>query len=306
VAARERRTFPLVPRRRLIGLPFGDLPSRRRGHGSDIVGTRLYEPGDPVSSIDWFASARLSSASGGDEFVVRDRAADEAPRVALLLDRRPAMGLYPPPLPWLSKAEAQRQAVISIAASAAAARADLASLDLADGEPWWLPPGRRDRPWLVAERAADARFAAADDNVEQALAFLAQRRTDMPGGTFLFVLSDFLAAPPLDAWVDAVGHGWDVVPVVIQDPVWERGWPDVAGVAVPVAEPAGERVRLVRVGRREAERLRRGHAARYARTIAELESVGLRPVELGSADPLAVDEAFLGWAEERRRGRWAR
>ena len=306
MSARERRTFPLVPRRRLIGLPFGDLPSRRRGYGSDIVGTRLYEPGDPVSSIDWFASARLSSASGGDEFVVRDRAADEAPRVALLLDRRPAMGLYPPPLPWLSKAEAQRQAVISIAASAAAARADVASLDLADGEPWWLPPGRRDRPWLVAERAADAPFAAADDNVEQALAFLAQRRTDMPGGTFLFVLSDFLAAPPLDAWVDAVGHGWDVVPVVIQDPVWERGWPDVAGVAVPVAEPAGERVRLVRVGRREAERLRREHAARYARTIGELESVGLRPVELGSADPLAVDEAFLGWAEERRRGRWAR
>jgi uncharacterized protein (DUF58 family) len=306
VTARERRTFPLVPRRRLIGLPFGDLPSRRRGHGSDIVGTRLYEPGDPVSSIDWFASARLSSASGGDEFVVRDRAADEAPRVALLLDRRPAMGLYPPPLPWLSKAEAQRQAVISIAASAAAARADLALLDLADGEPWWLPPGRRDRPWLVAERAADAPFAAADDNVERALAFLAQRRTDMPGGTFLFVLSDFLAAPPLDAWVDAVGHGWDVVPVVIQDPVWERGWPDVAGVAVPVAAPAGERVRLVRVGRREAERLRREHAARYARTIAELESVGLRPVELGSADPLVIDEAFLGWAEERRRGRWAR
>ncbi|HEY3541325.1 MAG TPA: DUF58 domain-containing protein, partial [Gaiellaceae bacterium] len=165
MATRERRTFPLVPRRRLIGLPFGDLPSRRRGHGSDIVGTRLYEPGDPVSSIDWFASARLSSATGGDEFVVRDRAADEAPRVTLVLDRRPAMGLYPPPLPWLSKAEAQRQAVISIAASAAAARADVASLDFADGEPWWLPPGRRDRPWLVAERAAAAPFAAAEDNV---------------------------------------------------------------------------------------------------------------------------------------------
>ena len=161
MSARERRTFPLVPRRRLSGLPFGDLPSRRRGHGTEVIGTRPYEPGDPVSTIDWFAPARLSAASGGDEFVVRDRAADEAPRVAIVLDRRPAMGLYPPPLPWLSKRVAQREAAISIATSAAAARADISALDYGDGEPWWLPPGRRDRPWTVAARAGDAPFDGA-------------------------------------------------------------------------------------------------------------------------------------------------
>src|SRR5216683_6220206 len=129
MAVRERRTFPLVPRRRPTGLPFGDLPSRRRGSGSDIIGTRIYVPGDPVSTIDWFATARLSAASGGDEFVVRDRAADEAPRVALVVDRRPAMGLYPAALPWLSKRDALREAVTAIVTSAAAARADIAALD---------------------------------------------------------------------------------------------------------------------------------------------------------------------------------
>jgi uncharacterized protein (DUF58 family) len=304
---RERRTFPLVPRRRLSGLPFGDLPSRRRGrHGTEVIGSRPYEPGDPVATIDWFASARLSSATGGDEFVVRDRAADEAPRVALVLDRRPAMGLYPPPLPWLAKAEAQRHAAIAIASSAAAARADVASLDFADGDAWWLPPGRRERPWLVAERADAAPFTAPDDALARSLAFLAQRRTDVPGGTFLFVLSDFLAPPPVDAWVDAAAHGWDVVPVVIQDAVWERSWPDVAGVAVPVADPRTGRRMLVRLGRRETARRRRANEERYATVIAELESVGFRPVELGSADPHAIDDAFLAWAEERRRGRWAR
>jgi len=301
MSARERRTFPLVPRRRLTGLPFGDLPSRRRGHGTEVIGSRPYEPGDPVSTIDWFASARLSSASGGDEFVVRDRAADEAPRVTILLDRRPAMALYPPPLPWLSKRDALREAAISIAASAAMARADIAALDYGTGEPWWLPPGRRDRPWIVTARAAEAPFDAPDDNVLQGLAFLAQRRTDVPGGTFLFVVSDFLEPVPPDAWLDAVGHGWDVVPVVIQDPVWERSWPEVAGVGLPVAQ-AG----LVRLGRRKAARLRAEHEARYAALLVELQSVGLRPVELDSSDPYAVDEAFLGWAEERRRGRWAR
>jgi uncharacterized protein (DUF58 family) len=306
VSTRERRTFPLVPRRRLTGLPFGDLPGRRRGHGTDVIGSRPYEPGDPVSTIDWFASARLSSARGGDEFVVRDRAADEAPRVALVLDRRPAMGLYPEPLPWLSKREAQRQAAISIAASAAAARADIGSLDFGGGEPWWLQPGRRDRPWLVAERAEEAAFDAPEDSISRALEFLADRRTDVPGGTFLFVLSDFLAGPATHSWIDALGLGWDVVPVVIQDPIWERSWPDVGGVAVPVAEPRGRRTSLVRLSGREAESLRREHEERYAAILAELQSVGLRPVEIESAEPFAVDEAFLAWAEERRRGRWAR
>ena len=306
MSSRERRTFPLVPRRRLTGLPFGDLPSRRRGHGSEVIGSRLYEPGDPVSTIDWFASARLSAARGDDEFVVRDRAADEAPRAAIVLDRRPAMGLYPAPLPWLEKREAQRQAAIAIAASAAAARADVAALDFAGGEAWWLPPGRRDRPWLVAERAAEASFDAPEDTIARALLFLEQRRTDMPGGTFLFVLSDFLVDVPVDAWLDASGHGWDVVPVVIQDPVWERSWPDIGGVAVPVANPRSGRVELVRLSRRQAARRREEHRERYRSLIAELESAGLRPVELGSSDAVSVDEAFLDWAEERRRGKWAR
>ena len=194
VSVRERRTFPLVPRRRLTGLPFGDLPSRRRGPGSDVIGSRPYEPGDPVSTIDWFATARLSAASGGDEFVVRDRAADEAPRVAVVVDRRPAMGLYPAPLPWLAKRDALREAVASIVASAAAARADIAALDYADGEAWWLPPGRRDRPWLVAERqGGETPFDAPEDTIERALAFLRLHRTDLPGGSFVFVLSDLLA-----------------------------------------------------------------------------------------------------------------
>ena len=303
---RERQPFPLVPRRKLAGLPFGELPSRRRGQGADVIGSRPYEPRDPVSTIDWYASARLSAASGTDEFVVRDRAADEAPRVTIVLDRRPAMGLYPAPLPWLDKRETQRQAVISIATSAAAARADIAALDFAGGDAWWLGPGRRDRPWLVAERAAAATFDAPEDTLLRSLHFLAQRRTDVPGGTFLFVVSDFLANPSVDAWVDEVGHGWDLVPVVIQDAVWERSWPAIGGVGVPVADPRDGRVALVRLSRRQTTRRRTEHGDRYAALIAELESLGLRPVELGSSDPSAVDDAFLGWAEERRRGKWAR
>jgi hypothetical protein len=216
------------------------------------------------------------------------------------------MALYPPTLPWLSKREAQSRASTLIAFSAAAARADLALLDLAEGSIVWLPPGRRDRPSLVAERAADAPFDAPEDGLVRALDFLAQRRIELPAGTFVFVLSDFLAGPGEDAWIEAIGHGWDVVPVAIQDPIWERSWPDVAGVAVPVADPRGHMLGPVRLGRRRVAGLKESHEERYARTIASLESVGLRPVEIGTSDARLIEDAFLDWAEERRRGQWRR
>jgi uncharacterized protein (DUF58 family) len=303
----ERRTFPLVPRRRSTGHPFGDLPSRRRGSGSDIIGTRPYESGDPITSIDWFASARLSSATGGDEFVVRDRAADEAARVVVVVDRRPAMGLYPAPFPWLAKRVALREAVTAIAASAAAARADIAELDFADGDAHWLPPGRWDRQWQVVERAnGGTPFSAPEDTLARALAFLGEHRTGLQAGTFVFVLSDFLAPPAPEAWQDAVAHGWDVVPVVIQDPVWERSFPAVGSVGVPVADPRTGHITLVRFSKRQALRRREENAERYRTLLGDLESFGLEVVEIAADEPAAVDSAFIAWAEERRRRRWTR
>jgi uncharacterized protein (DUF58 family) len=309
MSARERQTFPLVPRRRrLVGLPFGELTSRHRGPGGDVIGTRPYEAGDPVSTIDWYATARLSAAWGRDAFVVRDRSADEAPRVALLCDRRPAMGVFPASLPWLEKPRALAETATAIVASAAAARSDVASIDLAGGEgPVWLPPGRRARAWRVLERQTRLEgFDAPDDNLEQALVFLGGLRSDLPPGSFLFVLSDFLVPPPMSRWVDALAHGWDVVPVVIQDPVWEQSFPDVGGVTLPVADPAGGGVSLVRLTRRQAARRRDTNEARLTSLIRELESLGLEPVLLGTSDPDAIDRELIAWAEARQRSRWAR
>ena len=85
--------FPLVPRRRVIGLAFGGVRSARRGIGSDVASTREYRPGDDVGWMDWAASAKISAARGADEFIVRERFADEAPRVVVLCDRRPSMSI---------------------------------------------------------------------------------------------------------------------------------------------------------------------------------------------------------------------
>ena len=42
-------TFPLIPRRRVIGLAFGGVRSVRRGSGSDVAGSRQYVPGDNLA-----------------------------------------------------------------------------------------------------------------------------------------------------------------------------------------------------------------------------------------------------------------
>jgi uncharacterized protein (DUF58 family) len=309
---RERQTFPLVPRRRLVGLPFGTIPSRRRGHGADVSGSRPYEPGDPVSTIDWFASARLSSATGRDEFVVHDRSADEAPRVALVCDRRPAMGVYRAAFPWLSKSLALVEATTAIATSAAAARCDVASIDFAgaeerDGEPYWLSPGRRDRIGLVIERQlGGAEFDAPENNVTQSLQFLGRRRSDLPSGSFVFVLSDFLVPVPAETWLDTRSYGWDVVPVVIQDPTWEQSFPNVASVLVPLLDPVDGRTSSVRMTPREVDERRAENEQRHHDLLELFGSFGFDTISISSSDPGDVDRAFVEWAEARRQTRWTR
>jgi uncharacterized protein (DUF58 family) len=306
-----RRVFPLVPRPRLVGLPFGEHRSARRGPGTDVVGGRPYTPGDPVSTIDWHASARLSAALDRDEFVVRSHQADEAPRVVVVCDRRPAMGVYRAPVPWLSKPAALHAATQAIVASAGAARGDVGSIDHAGagsaGDAYWLPPGGRGDRWLIDRRQSpETGFDAPGDTVERALAYLGRMRSALPSGTFLFVLSDFLAPPPVSAWLEAGARRWDVVPVVIQDPVWEQSFPDVGTVVLPVADPAGGGTRLVRLTAREARSRRAENEARLARLRGELESLGFDPLVLGSDRPEEIDEAFLRWADFREAARWRR
>ena len=293
-------TFPLVPRHRLVGLAFGAMHSARRGVGSDVAGSRPYRPGDDVHAIDWNASARLSSARGIDEFVVRERFAEEAPRVVVFCDRRPAMKLFPRHLPWLSKQEALAVAAETIAASAARARGLVGYLDFAEGEPFWRPPrSQREAGRLAESHLPYLSFRGPEDNLARGLEHLVQHRRALPPSTFVFVLSDFLAPPPAEAWLRAIEHRWDVVPVVIQDPVWEQSFPDVGGIGIPILDAATGRPATLRVSRREALERREHNEARLRRLLDELQSLELEAVLLSTAEREDVLETFLEWAEQR-------
>jgi uncharacterized protein (DUF58 family) len=284
-------TFPLIPRRRVLGLAFGGLHSIRRGHGSDVAASRPYQPGDSMRKIDWAASARLSIARSSDEFVVREHFAEEAPRVVVLADRRPSMALFGDEWPWLHKPAAIRQSVRLIGDSAVAARGLLGYWDEGEEEPYWHPPRSEGE---IGRLDLDRPFGAPEDTVARGLRHLIEQRRDLPAGTFVFVLSDFLVRPGRDDWLWAVERRWEIVPVIIQDPVWEQTFPDVAGLVLPL-EGAG----LVRLSEAEAQRRREEHEGRRAALLRDLRALDLDPVLVSSHEPRDVLYSFLSWADQR-------
>jgi uncharacterized protein (DUF58 family) len=289
-------TFPLIPRRRVLGLPFGGLHSLRRGLGSDVASSRPYEPGDDVDKIDWNASARLSLARGTEEFVVREHYAEEAPRVVVLCDRRPSMSVFSDGWPWLSKPAAIREATRLIGDSAVAARGLLGYLDEADGDTRWHPPrSQHVLDVLDGERP----FAAPEDTLERGLRYLVDQRRDLPAGSFVFMLSDFLAPPPRDSWMWALERRWEIVPVVLQDPVWEQSFPDVSGAVVPLADAASGKVTLVRISAAEAAARREANELRYRDLVTGMRALDMDPVVVSSHDRGDIVFAFLTWADQR-------
>jgi uncharacterized protein (DUF58 family) len=293
-------TFPLLSRRRGIGNWGLVRASTRRGGGYEIASSRPYQRGDTVRSIDWKASARISSARETDEFIVREHFAEEVPRVVVVVDRRPEMSLYPEELPWLHKPAAVLAAGGLILDSTESALGLAGYIDVPDARHVrWLPPGgtaqaRRIRGYLGATRQG----SAPGDNLSTGLRSLVRLRRHLPVGSFVFVLSDFLAPLPPRVWQMVSSLGWDVVPVIVQDPRWEQSFPAASGVALPVVDAQGG-FELVRLRRREALARRAQNRARLAALQSDLSALELEPVLLSSADPGAIHSAFLQWHERR-------
>jgi uncharacterized protein (DUF58 family) len=286
----------------VIGLAFGGVRSARRGIGSDVASTREYRPGDDVGWMDWASSAKLSAARGEDEFIVRERFADEAPRVVVLCDRRPSMSISSSPLRRLDKPRALLSAVELIGQSAVAARSLTGYLDYAEGEPFWRPPRSEHR---AEPGTLERPFDAPEDTVSQGLEFLGEHRRDLPTQAFVFVLSDFVVPPDLRTWQRALEHRWELVPVVIQDPVWERTFPDVGGITIPYADPSTGRVVPVQLTRREAGRRREHNESRWNALVHDFRSLGIEPVAVTSHDFAGVLASFLRWADLRQMWRGA-
>ncbi len=291
--------FPLIPLRRGAGLEVAGRATRRRGSGSDIASTRAYRRGDAIKLVDWAASARLSTARGSDEFVVRDHYAEDAVRVVIVLDRGPSMALCSEGLPWLRKPDAVKVVGSAIVASAAATSALLGFAEV--GDEVWIEHPRRDPTLRLAieRRVADGEPDGEVESLDLAIVELARHPTRFPAGTFVFLVSDFFPPPSPDSMRRALSCGWDLVPVLVQDPLWERSFPEIAGIALPLADPASGAVSLVRLSRRAAQARRDENERRSTRLEESLDELGLDWVSVTTSDPREIRAAFLRWADGR-------
>lgn len=258
---------PLVPRRRVAAPVHGALRSARRGRAGDLAGTRPYQDGDDVRRIDHRASVRLSSASGRNDLVVREHFDENATRVVLVRDRRPSMALFPNWSPWLCKPCACGTAGRLLAASA---------------------------------RRARCAFREEEDELAHALEALAIGRHGR--GSFVFLVSDFLVLPPEDVWREAFERGWDIVPVVVQDLVWEQSFPEAAGLVLPIWDPDARRLRATLLTRRECAARRKANEERFLAISEQFDRLGLDPIQLAHHDEASVWQGFHAWSEARRVG----
>ena len=277
-------------RRRLAALPAGRPHPRDRLEG---VGA-------------------ASSARGSDEFIVRERFAEEMPRVVLVCDRRPEMALFPPELPWLHKPEATAWTVRVIVASAINQRALVGYLDYAGhdassaGQPFWRSPRSQASGWhgdlveAVVGYSEGERDAPAD-NVERGAALPRPPPRLRPAGQLrlraLRLPRDVrrrtrgarsrAGAGTSCRWSSRTRSG----STASRRSAASRR-PSPTWAATACSRSASRPARPTICG------APRGAAGRVARVVRE---VGLDHVDVSSADPVDIHAAFIGG----RRGAWS-
>jgi hypothetical protein len=230
---------------------------------------------------------------------VREFFAQRAPRAVIVCDRRPSLGIYGAPLPWLDKPAAIGSIVELVGVSARAAHGDLGLVTSTASGPLYVPPGRAPSiAWLVDR--ATSRAEAPPGALARSLELLLRRRAALSVGTFVFVVSDFLESVPARVWARLRGLGCDVTALVVQDPVWEQSFPRIGGVVVPFVAPGSTQGTDVWITRRRARELSAANEGRLTETMERFRRLGCDPVVVGTSDPDEIARLLHGWAARRR------
>ena len=270
--------------RRGPGVSGRTQTSLLRGGGYEIASSRAYRPRrqHPRDRLEGLCPHVERAVVGR---VRRPRALRRRRRPvwSSFADRRPAMSLYPRGPAVAAQArrrrgrrpadrrQRDRGAGVARATSTSPTRAS--------------PAGSRREPPANAithprarARSRDA-YTAPADNLALGLRHLARSpAASCPPGSFVFVLSDFLEPPAHAVWRAAAGRGWDIVPVIVQDPRWEQSFPATSGLALPLAEPGSCALRPVRLTRREAAERREANERRLEALLGTFAELRLDPV----------------------------
>ena len=227
-------TLPLVPRGRLVGLSFGtiELPA------GDGLGCRRVAP---VPGRRQPAHDRLGgfgpplNGRERDEFIVRERFAEEAPAWSSSPTGGRRWRSSSPRCPGSTR---RRRCADGRAHSSRARQAVggfVGYVDFAEGEAYWLPPQGGRRLWeLREERLPSDLFAAPGGSVADAVLHLIEHGKAVTPGSFVFCLSDFSDPPPWTFGSRRSSAASTSCPSSSRDPMWEQSFPDVAGIVLPM------------------------------------------------------------------------
>lgn len=267
----------LFARGAVQGLMHGAHPSRRLGVSTEFDHHKSYQPGDPLKSIDWKASARH------DRFYIKRSVEDSALAVRVVVDRSASMAFAAPGVDSKYLQAARLAACLAYLVTGQGDSVSLASTSAAQTA--WLPAGSTQRHLvhLLGELASGEPASA--DGLAACLGALAQR----PGRRgILALISDLLFDPaPVQrelARLRAQGH--EVILFQPQDPTEHdfpfNRWVQFNNLENPASSDRVDTVLLKRLYREELH----AHQGRWAawarrfdvhlvpfRTDAHVESV---------------------------------
>ena len=261
------------PRRRDEHPPRQGVPtSRARGRtGRATTSARSTGRRRRAAVVGVAAATSSSSASGSPR---RRRASCSSPTGG------PAMALYPPELPWLHKPEAAARArACSSRARSTSARSSATSTSRRTAStpatPFWRPPRAQPNVWHdgLADRLETPRRGLRRARGHgRAGARVPRHRPERRPDRQLRLRRLRLRRPtPQRARGRRRRRGWDVVPVIVQDPTWEQSFP------ADRAASSLRRRRARRAGCRRAAVARRGRgAASGERGAARVPAARLR------------------------------
>ncbi len=281
----------LSPLGRVHSHQLGTWESVYRGDGYDFASLRDYAYGDDMRRIHHQATAR----SG--KLIVRETYAERSPYIMIVFDRAPRMAAY-----GRYKHEIMKVASGAIINGAVAKNLSIGYLDSAKGKRHYRNASEGSGAagkWIARIRRSttNANFRAVEQNIVEHLETLDSLRNDLPQGSLVFVFSDFFVLPPENLMREILGR-YDVQPVIVQHPVWERSFPVFRGTLSFEDAVSGEQVEAFFTKAASAQ-LRAKHEARYESVIRFFSDVGVEPVTLLTADWDDCRNVFSAWAESR-------
>ncbi len=177
------KDLPLIAKTVADGFLHGLQQSHQRGIGIEFSQYRSYEPGDPLSRIDWKLFAR------SDRYFVREAERESEIAMWFVLDASASMNLTPEGKPgaW-SKFEYGRHLLATLSYIGQQQGDHIGLLALSGERQYLLPPGSGERHWhrLLKELTAVRSGSSFPDASQVKTAIERLQKTGL-----IFIISDF-------------------------------------------------------------------------------------------------------------------